>query len=158
MNKAIVIVSILFFISCKKEGNHSKIEAPLQIKIDTLMAPSVILKDGTLVISDWVELVNFQDELKSVASKNITTQKELEQIINLLNKLKETLPEKFKTPTIYARIKVLETELLMLNQFVKEQDFKQAAPRKLNTQKAYNLFINQTEALLIKEKDYEKYK
>jgi len=158
MNKIIFVISLLCLISCKKEGAQTTQIITPQTQTDSVTTTTIVLKDGTLLVSDWVELANFQEELKSVASKNIATEKELEQIINLLSKLKETIPEKFKTPTINARIKVIETELLMMNQFVKEQDFKSADTRKIRFQKAYNLFVNQIEALLIKEKDYEKYK
>ncbi len=158
MNKIILGFSFLLLFSCKKEGLQTEKENPFQKNIDSVTVSSITLKDGTLLISDWVELANFQEELNSVVTKNISSQKELEQLINLLNKLKETIPDKFNTPAINARIKVMETELLMFSQYVKEQDIKQALIRKTNFQKAYNLVVNQIEALLIKEKDYENYK
>ena len=158
MNKVILVINILILFSCKKETFKSQRITNTQSVNDSINNSTIVLNDGTLLIPDWVELANFQEELKSISTQNISTEKELEQLINLLSKLKETIPEKYKAAAIAARIKVLETELLMMNQFVTEQDFKLAAQRKSNTQKAYNLIINQIEALLIKEKDYEKYK
>ena len=157
MYKIVIIISFLGLISCKKEGTQTtQIIEPL-VKNDTIAVATIALSDGTKVISDWLELANFQSELKAVANKNITSEKELEQLINYLNKLKETIPEKFNKTAIQVRIKVIETELLMFNQYVKEQEYKLANERKNRLLKAYNLFINQLETLLIKERDYEEY-
>ena len=159
MNKILFIISLVGLISCKKEVVQTthKVITPAT-KIDAAPVTPVVLIDGTKIISDWLELDNFQSELQSVVSKQIESEKELEQLINYLNKLKETTPEKYRVPSVRARIKVMETELLMLNQYVKDQDYKSAAARKMRLQKAYNLFVKQLESLLIKERDYEKYK
>jgi len=157
--KIVLIMCLILAVSCKKEiTKNQTVETEKNSLKEQVEVSTVALEDGTKLINDWVELANFQGELKSVSDKHITSEKELEQLINYVNKLKETLPKKFDNTAIKTRIKVLETELLMYNQNVKDQDFNLASKRKINLQKAYNVFVNQIKALLIKERDYEKYK
>lgn len=158
MNKIVVLIAMLLLFSCKKEIKQHAVKVYDKIEKDTLITQAIPLLNASKKISNWIELSDFENELTSVSNTSIRSEKQLEQLINLLTKIKETTPDKFKTNSINARIKVMETELLMYNQYVKEQDLKNSKIRKLRLQKTYNVLVNQISAQLTKEKDYQKYK
>ena len=90
-------------------------------------------------------------------NSNIQSEKDLELLKKLLGDFKETYPERFKTLTIEARVKVLETETLMFEQDLKDYNFSDVNNKKGRIQNAYNVFVGQIEAQIFKERDYEKY-
>jgi hypothetical protein len=79
-------------------------------------------------------------------------------LLKLLEDLKKTYPERYKTPSIKARVKVLETEIFMLKQSLEDENLKTLDEKAIRIQQAYNIFIAKIEAIILKEKDYEKYR
>lgn len=160
MNKIILFLCCVCLLSCKKGGQNNNTQSVNTVaQKDSIKQNKVIvLKDATKFAEKWPSLLDFETELINIGKNEIISEKQLEQLINLLAELKKSIPEKFKQPAINARIIVLETDLLLMNQFVKEINEEEASNQYLKLQKAYNVLINQLEALLTKEKDYEKYK
>ena len=70
----------------------------------------------------------------------------------------KTYPEKFKTPGIEARVKVLETSILMFSLNLKEGILENVDENILEIKTAHNNFVNKIKTHILKEKDYEKYK
>jgi len=158
MNKLVTLILLLAFCSCKKGSKKSTVI----IDTPTVSITNSIKKKTTLVssidfVENWAEIVSFETELKRVLNTNIQTEKDIELLIKLLGDVKKTYPDRFKTPAIEARVKVLETELLMLNQNLKDESLKNLNKSLNRLQNSYNVFIGQIEALIIKEKNYEKY-
>lgn len=159
MTKYIILTFIVLFLSCKKESGEVKGTQLVQQQEQTnkLQKSKIILEDGSKFAEDWVELITFQNELKRVLSSDIQSVKDLELLKKLMGDVKETYPEKLKTQAIEARIKVLNTETLMLEQDLKDGFLNDIVNKKERIQKAYNVFVGQIEALILKERDYEKY-
>lgn len=159
MKRFITLVFLTLLLSCKKDHNESEIivDTPKVTEIDSVKQQKLNIISSASFIDDWAEIIAFENELKKVLVRNIQTEKDIELLKKLLEDVKKTHPENFKTPAIEARIKVLETEILMLNQNLKNLEISDLNAIFLRIQNAYNIFIGQIEALIIKEKDYEKY-
>ena len=159
MKRFITLVFLTLLLSCKKDHNESEIivDTPKVTEIDSVKQQKLNIISSASFIDDWAEIIAFENELKKVLVRNIQTEKDIELLKKLLADVKKTHPESFKTPAIEARIKVLETEILMLNQNLKNLEISDLNGIFLRIQNAYNIFIGQIEALIIKEKDYEKY-
>lgn len=159
MNKIIVLVFFLVIMSCKKDQNNQEViqQNSVTSKNDSIKKSNLSLNSSSQFTGDWVEIITFENELKRVLNSNITSEKDVFLLKDLLEKFKETYPERFKTLTIEARVKVLETEILMLEQDLKDGFLNDVSNKLVRIQKAYNVFVNQIEALILKERDYEKY-
>jgi len=160
MKRLIALVFLTILLSCKKELKESKIiiDAPQVTEIDSVKQKKLNIIASANFIDDWAEIIAFESELKRVLVRNIQTEKDIELLKKLLEDVKKTYPERFKTPAIEARIKVLETEILMLDQYLKDHVLNDLNATFLRIQNSYNIFIGQIEALIVKEKDYEKYR
>lgn len=159
MNKYIVLIVVALLFSCKKEvsGTITSEETNTVVQNDSLQKNNWTLKNSSEYTGDWAEIIAFEDELKRVLNSNVQTEKDLELVKKLIGDFKETYPERFKTLTVEARVKVLETEILMLEQDLKDGFLEAVSNKKSRIQKAYNVFVGQIEAQIFKERDYEKY-
>jgi len=160
MNKLIALAFFMTILSCKKEikKNIRVIEKSPVSAIDSVKINKLNIVSSTSFVENWAEIISFETELKRVLAINIQTGKDLALLKNLLEELKKTYPERFKKPAIEARVKVLETEILMLEQNLKDRSLIDIDSQLSRIQNAYNIFIKQIEALILKEKDYEKYR
>jgi len=160
MKRLIALVFLTMLFSCKKEIKQTKtvVDTPLVTAIDSVKQKKLNIASSTNFIDDWAEIIAFENELKRVLVRNVQSEKDIELLKKLLEDVKKTHPKRFKTPAIEARIKVLETEVLMLDQSLKDLDLNGLNKSFLRIQDSYNIFIGQIEALIIKEKDYEKYR
>ncbi len=160
MKKLFPIIIFISLLACKKDNITNKtIQA---VQKDTL---ATNLKSNKLQIitsenfnDDWSELISFETELKRVVSKPINSEKDIELLLKLLSDIKKTYPEKFKTPGIEARVKVLETSILMFSLNLKEGILENVDENILEIKTAHNNFVNKIKTHILKEKDYEKYK
>ena len=159
MNKLIALAFFITILSCKKDTkrNIPVIEKPPVSAIDSVKINKLNLASSTNFVENWAEIVSFETELKRVLATNIQTEKDLALLKTLLEELKKTYPARFKKPAIEARVKVLETEILMLEQNLKDRVLNDIQGQLSRIQSIYNVFIGQIEALILKEKDYEKY-
>ena len=159
MNKLIILVILMLLYSCKKDVKNSTLVLDTQktTSTDSIKKATINIVSSTSFIENWAEIVSFETELKRVLSTNIQTEKDIELLKKLLADLKKTYPERFKTPAIEARVKVLETEVLMLEQYLKDGSLEDLDHKLTRVQNTYNVFVGQIEALILKEKDYEKY-
>lgn len=158
MNNYIIVIVVALMISCKKDGHTTTLqqnETSEQNK--TKPQGEFTLKKCSEFTGDWAEIISFENELKRVLTTEIESEKDLELLKKVMGDFKDTYPERFKTLTIEARVKVLETEILMLEQDLKDVFLKDVNNKKARIQKAYNVFVSQIEAQIYKEKDYEKY-
>jgi len=160
MKRLIALVFLTMLLSCKKELKETKIviDTPQVTEIDSVKQKKLNIISSANFIDNWAEIIAFENELKRVLVRNIQSEKDTELLKKLLEDIKKTHPERFKTPAIEARIKVLETEILMLDQHLKDLALNDLNATFLRIQNSYNIFIEQIEALIIKEKDYEKYR
>jgi len=160
MKRVITLIFLTMFLSCKKELKDSKIviDTPPVAEIDSVKQKKLNILSSANLVDDWVAIIAFENELKRVLVRNIQSEKDIELLKKLLEDIKKTYPKRFKTPAIEARVKVLETEILMLDQSLKDLALTDLNVAFLRIQNAYNIFIGQIEALIIKEKDYEKYR
>lgn len=160
MKKLFPIIIFISLLACKKDNIANKTTQTIQK--DTL---ATNLKSNKLQIitsenfnDDWSELISFETELKRVVSKPINSEKDIELLLKLLSDIKKTYPEKFKTPGIEARVKVLETSILMFSLNLKEGILENVDKNILEIKTAHNNFVNKIKTHILKEKDYEKYK
>jgi len=160
MNKLIALILLIALCACKKDTGKSIIIKETQnvSEVDSIKNKNIHIVSSTGFVENWAEIVSFETELKRVLDTTIQTEKDIELLKKLLNDLKKTYPERFKTPAIEARIKVLETEILMLEQNLKDGYLEDLNQRLTKIQNTYNVFVEQIEALILKEKDYEKYR
>jgi len=160
MKRLIALVFLTMMLSCKKENSSLKKvdKRPVPIKIDSIKKIQLTIRSAAKFTDDWSEIITFENELKRVLVRNIQTEKDIGLLKKLLEDVKKTHPKRFKTLAIEARIKVLETEILMLDQSLKDLSLKDLNNTYLRIQNSYNIFIGKIEALIIKEKDYEKYR
>lgn len=159
MNRIIIIILILLSFSCKKEEQSSTSEEKNDIvQNEGEQKPKRTIKQSSKLIDNWEEIIALESEVKRVASSNVKSAKDVELLKGLIVKLKESYPDRFKTLAIETRVKVLETEVLMLEQDLKLDITKNVDERLDRISESYNIFVEQIEALIIKEKDYEKYK
>jgi len=160
MNKLIALILLLALCACKKDSEKSTLikEISSVSEVDSIKKKSINIVSSANFAENWAEIVSFETELKRVLGTNIQTEKDIELLKKLLEDLKKTYPERFKTPAIEARIKVLETEILMLEQNLKDGSLEGLEQELTRVQNTYNVFVGQIEALILKEKDYEKYR
>lgn len=146
--------------ACKKDTGKSTLinETPNVSEADSIKKKSINIVSSINFVENWAEIVSFEAELKRVLGTTIQTEKDIELLKTLLEDLKKTYPERFKTPAIEARIKVLETETFMLEQYLKDGSLEDLDQKTTRVQDSYNVFVGQIEALILKEKDYEKYR
>ncbi len=159
MNRYVFFIVFVVFFSCKKDAKAIKtaiIEDAIE-QTDSVKFTTTNLRSSAKFTGDWAEILTFENELKRVLNAKLQTEKDVSLLKELLEKVKETYPEKFKTLPIESRVKVLETEILMLEQDLKDGFLADINSKKERVQKAYNIFVSQIETLLIKEKDYERY-
>ena len=159
MNRYVFFIVFVVFFSCKKDTKAIKtaiIEEAVE-QTDSVKFTTANLRSSAKFTGDWAEILTFENELKRVLNAKLQTEKDVSLLKELLEKVKETYPEKFKTLPIESRVKVLETEILMLEQDLKDGFLADINSKKERVQKAYNIFVSQIETLLIKEKDYERY-
>ena len=159
MNKLITLILLIALSACKKDSNKSTLidETPKVSEVDSIKKINIHIVSSTGFVEDWAEIISFETELRRVLGTTIQTEKDIELLKKLLEDLKKTYPERFKTPAIEARIKVLETEILMLEQHLKDGVLEDLDEKLIRVQNTYNVFVGQIEALILKEKDYEKY-
>jgi len=160
MNKLIALVFLIALCACKRDsGKSTSIKETQNIsEVDSIKKRKIHIVSSTGFVENWAEIVSFETELKRVLGTTIQTEKDIELLKKLLEDLKKTYPERFKTPAIKARIKVLETEIFMLEQNLKDGYLDDLDQRLTRVQNTYNVFVEQIEALILKEKDYEKYR
>ncbi|MGB0895820.1 MAG: hypothetical protein ACPGU9_05635 [Flavobacteriaceae bacterium] len=158
MNNYIIIILFLLICSCKKETSSTISQQEISKESSNAQKGNLILKKCSEFTGDWAEIIAFEDELKRVLTTETQMDKDLELLKKLLEDFKKTYPKRFKTLTIEARVKVLETEILMLEQDLKDYNYSQITTKKGRIQNAYNVFVSQIEAQIYKERDYEKYK
>lgn len=159
MNRYVFFIVFVVFFSCKKDAKAIKtaiIEEVVE-QTDSVKFTTTNLRSSAKFTGDWAEILTFENELKRVLNAKLQTEKDVSLLKELLEKVKETYPEKLKTLPIESRVKVLETEILMLEQDLKDGFLADINSKKERVQKAYNIFVSQIETLLIKEKDYERY-
>lgn len=159
MNRYVFFIVFVVFFSCKKDTKAIKtaiIEEVVE-QTDSVKFTTTNLRSSAKFTGDWAEILTFENELKRVLNAKLQTEKDVSLLKELLEKVKETYPEKFKTMPVESRVKVLETEILMLEQDLKDGFLADINSKKERVQKAYNIFVSQIETLLIKEKDYERY-
>lgn len=158
MNNYILVLVLVFFCSCKKDGSAVTVQQDVtsEQRYNTLK-DSLQLKECSGFTGDWAEIISFENELKRVLTTETQVEKDLELLKKLMVDVKDTYPKRFKTLTIEARVKVLETEVLMLEQNLKDRYLTDVLNKKIRIQNAYNVFIGQIEAQIYKERDYEKY-
>lgn len=159
MSKLIALAFFMTILSCKKEVKKSTkvIEESRVSAIDSVKKSKLDIVSSINFVENWGEIVSFETELKRVLATNIQTDKDVALLKSLLEELKKTYPERFKTPAIEARVKVLETEILMLEQNLNDRSLNSIDSQLSRIQNSYNVFVRQVEALILKEKDYEKY-
>ncbi|PHS07825.1 MAG: hypothetical protein COA88_07970 [Kordia sp.] len=159
MKKLIALILLVALYACKKDpGKSILIKDKLKVlKIDSIKQKNINIVSSIGFVENWAEIISFETELKRVLSTNIQTPKDIELLKKLLSDLKNTYPERFKTPAIEARVKVLETDVLMLKQYLKDGSLEDLDHKLTRVQNTYNVFVGQIEALILKEKDYEKY-
>lgn len=151
----LIVIGGLF--SCQDK----KPTAPIvqqEVKLDRETSSKIQIRESAKFVENWAELSNLELELKSLFSRSLKSEKDVELLKTRLEELKTTIPEKYKTPAISARIKVLETNIFMLEQSLKDGVVKGTDKKLVSVFKSYNTLVGQIEALIIKEKDYEKYK
>jgi len=160
MNKLVALILLIALCACKKDSGKSTLIKETQnvSTVDSIKKKNINVVSSTNFVEDWAEIISFETELKRVLSTNTQTEKDIELLKKLLADLKKTYPERFKTPAIEARIKVLETEILMLEQHLKDGALENLDDKLNRVQNTYNVFVGQIEALILKEKDYEKYR
>lgn len=157
--RIVVIMLFVNIIACKKDSAANKINnSQHEIKKDSISNKKITIKESASLVDDWAEIAGLELEIKQLFSRNIETVKDIELLKTKLEELKKSIPEKFKKPAIEARVKVLETEVLMLEQNLKDNIVKDVNVQLNKVLMAYNTFVGQIEALIIKEKDYELYK
>ena len=156
--RIVLILCLLLLCGCqKKQGKPQESHAP-KIESDTTLTKTKLIS-GKQHIDDWAELLALESELEQVVTtRKIRSPKDLELLKKLLDDLKNNYDPKFKIMAIEARIKVLETEILMLEQDLKDNNLKAVDVKLERIRKAYNVFVNQIAAFIAKEKDYEKYR
>ncbi|MFD0963686.1 hypothetical protein [Pseudofulvibacter geojedonensis] len=156
------IIAIMLFVSsiaCKKEPVvHETSNNQQEIKKDSTLNKKIAIKKSAPLVDDWAEIAGLELEINQLFSREISTVKDIELLKTKLEELKKSIPEKFKKPAIEARVKVLETETLMLEQGLKDNVVTNVDTQLNKVLLAYNTFVGQIEALIIKEKDYELYK
>ena len=159
MNKYIILMVVALLFSCKKGDGSSTATQEINsvIQNDSLQKTNWTINSSSKFTGDWAEIITFENELKRVLNSEIQTEKDVILLKKLMDDFKKTYPERFKTLTIEARVKVLETEVLMLEQDLKDGSFADVSNKKTRIQKAYNVFVGQIEAQIFKERDYEKY-
>lgn len=156
------VIAVMFLVSlmaCKnKSVNNTEDKSKQVVKKDSVLNKQVTIKESASFVDDWAEIAGLELEIKQLFSREIATAKDVELLKTRLEELKKSIPEKFKKPAIEARVKVLETETLMLEQNIKDGMLSEVDGQLSNVLNAYNTFVGQIEALIIKEKDYELYK
>lgn len=159
MNKYTLITVLILLLSCKSETESVNPSQDVNSVNENKSVQNVnwALKSSSEFTENWAEIIAFEDELKRVLTSEIQTEKDIELLKKIMGDVKSTCPERFKVPAIQARIKVLETEILMLEQELKDGVLTDVSNKKQHIQTAYNVFIGQIEALIYKERDYEKY-
>lgn len=160
MNKLITLIVLIALCACKKDTGKSILikETSNVSKADSIKKNVVNIVSCTSFVENWAEIVSFETELKRVLGTNIQTEKDIELLKTLLEDFKKTYPERFKTPAIEARVKVLETNIFMLDQSLKDGSLGDLNQKLTGVQNTYNIFIGQIEALILKEKIHEKYR
>lgn len=160
MNKLITLILLLALCACKKGSGKAILinETPKVSEVDSIKKKRINIVSSIGFVENWAEVVSFETELKRVLSTDIQTKKDVELLIKLLEDLKKTYPERFKTPAIEARVKVLETEILMLEQILIDGSLNGLDQKLTRVQDSYNVFVGQIEVFISKEKDYEKYR
>ena len=157
MNKIIMLLFSLILMSCNKEKKQIEKEEDKTVVVDSVKRIKIKLKASELITDDWAEIIAFESNLGKIEVRDIKSEKDIESLKNTLEELKKTIPKRFKNEAIAARIKVLETEVLILNQHLIDGDLKLIREKINQIKQAYNIFVSQIEAFIIKEKDYEKY-
>lgn len=158
MNRIIIIILVLLSFSCKKEEQSSVNEEKAEVvQNEEGDKSNRAIKQSSKLVDNWEEIIALESEVKRVVSSSIKSEKDVELLKGLIIKLKDSYPERFKTMAIETRVKVLETEVLMLEQDLKLDITKNVNERLDRISESYNIFVEQIEALIIKEKDYEKY-
>ena len=107
MNKLIALVLLIALCACKRDTQKSTLveETPNVSKIDSTKKKSIHIVSSTGFVENWAEIVSFETELKRILGTTIQTEKDIELLKKLLEDLKKTCPERFKTPAIDARYK-----------------------------------------------------
>ncbi len=159
MNKYTLLAVFLLLLSCKGKTESVNIAQEVNSTEENNSTQKVnwIIKSSSEFTEDWAEIIAFEDELKRVLASEIQSEKDIALLKKIMGDVKLTYPSRFKTLTIEARVKVLETEILMLEQDLKDGALTNISNKKQRIQTAYNVFIGQIEALIYKERDYEKY-
>ncbi len=158
MNKVITLIVLMAVYACKKDSVTTTKEKNNITKSDTTKKRSIVINSCEDFIVNWSEIISFESELRRVLITDISNEKDLELLLKLLEDLKKTYPERYKTPSIKARVKVLETEIFMLKQSLEDENLKTLDEKAIRIQEAYNIFVAKIEAIILKEKDYEKYR
>lgn len=158
MNKVIALIVLMAVYACKKDSVTTNKEKNNIAKSDTTKKRSIVINSCEDFIVNWSEIISFESELRRVLITDISNEKDLELLLKLLEDLKKTYPERYKTPSIKARVKVLETEIFMLKQSLEDENLKTLDEKAIRIQEAYNIFVAKIKAIILKEKDYEKYR
>lgn len=119
-------LSLILLIGCKSEQNaESKIEttssekSPVKkFKQDTQNKVTLEIDDAALVeLDQWTSFFILQKEIvKLKQNKDNDFQENEKRIETYFKSLELNIPEKFNTNTIWARLKVLETEIYLYNE------------------------------------------
>lgn len=158
MKKIVFILVILISASsCKKKSSNTKTVLP-EVKIDSVKVGKISIKESSFFVDDWAEITSLESEIKLLLTKSLKSEKDVELLKAKVEEVKKSIPENFKTPAIQARIKVIETETMMLEQYLKDVEIKKATKQLERIFTSYNTFVGQIEAFIIKQKDYETYK
>jgi hypothetical protein len=117
---------LILLIGCKSEQNaESKIEttssekSPVKkFKQDTQNKVTLEIDDAALVeLDQWTSFFILQKEIvKLKQNKDNDFQENEKRIETYFKSLELNIPEKFNTNTIWARLKVLETEIYLYNE------------------------------------------
>ena len=158
--KIYLLIFLLIFTACSKDSKKeiSQEKNIKNILTDSINKRNINIKSSEDFNESWSEIASFESELRRLLNTNFQTEKDIELLIKQLNDLKKTYPKRYKTPIIEARVKVLETEILILKQTLKDNVLSDLNNNSLRIQKAYNIFVTQIETQILKEKDYEKYR
>lgn len=117
-----LLLSVVLFIcfSCQENGEQAGPETPQETWNDNEIpdTPSVrLMPEAETEASKWLAFVTAQSEIMDYRKNGVEYAAEnAPATLQIMQKLQETIPEKFKTTPVEARITVLVTLAHALNQ------------------------------------------
>lgn len=129
MKRFLFIVLALFVFSCKKEGdksakisseNNSKFKEQLQV---TSNRKVTLLPDAREEVSQWLAYATAQNEIESLrTSTGLEILDTANNLMQIMESLKTSIPENLKTTAVNSRTNVLFTKAQILNQLANKKE------------------------------------